>query len=152
MKSENFFSQHNFVLFQQMYSNNAVVVSGSTSLPIVSAGSLASMMQVDFPCKKIRQDVVSLLLVSQAQWNMKNLFLKMDKVRTNWCYKLPAKNLDSFYAIILVVHLVVNVSNFYRRNWKFPKIEKFNWCLNLHNNAKWSHFLSKVYSITFLCY
>ena len=40
----------------------------------------------------------------------------MDKVRTNRCYKLPAKNLDSFYAIILVVHLVVNVSNFYRRN------------------------------------
>ena len=100
-----FFSQHNFVLFQQMYSNNAVVVSGSTSLPIVSAGSLASMMQVDFPCKKIRQDVVSLLLVSQVQWNMKNLFLKMDKVRTNRCYKLPAKNLDSFYAIILVVNV-----------------------------------------------
>ena len=37
---------------KQMYSNNAVVVSTSTSLPIVSAGSLASMMQVDFPLTK----------------------------------------------------------------------------------------------------
>ena len=31
---------------KQLFGNNSVVVSGSASLPIVSAGSLATMMQV----------------------------------------------------------------------------------------------------------
>jgi hypothetical protein len=31
---------------KQLYGNNAVVVSGSSNLPMVSAGNLASMVQV----------------------------------------------------------------------------------------------------------
>ena len=37
---------------KQLFGNNSVVVSGSASLPIVSAGSLATMMQVSPAQKK----------------------------------------------------------------------------------------------------